>query len=72
MFNNIPTLLHWSRMQSISAFQYLSPFDVLSVAVQTLAPLAHQVESDVAGFNSLQQLVMEYLQSNSTSPAMKM
>ena len=44
----------------------------LSVAVQTLAPLARQVEADVAGFNSLQEIVSEYLESNKTSLARDM
>eukprot|EP00904_Undaria_pinnatifida_P000826 jgi/Undpi1/10744/HiC_scaffold_29.g13192.m1 len=36
---------------------------------KTLAPLADQVEADVAGFNSLQELVAEYLDLNRTSLA---
>ncbi|CAM9411183.1 unnamed protein product, partial [Laminaria digitata] len=39
---------------------------------KALAPLAHQVAADVAGFNSLQELVAEYLESNRTSSARDM
>ena len=44
----------------------------LSVTVQALAPLAAQIEADVAGFHSLQELVDEYLDSNRTSLARQM
>eukprot|EP00904_Undaria_pinnatifida_P009917 jgi/Undpi1/6055/HiC_scaffold_20.g08540.m1 len=39
---------------------------------QNLAPLASQVEADVAGFNSLQKIIHEYLEFNRSSPARNM
>ena len=44
----------------------------LLVAVQKLAPLASQVKANLAGFNSLQELVDKYLDSNRTSSARDM
>lgn len=45
---------------------------IASVSVKNLAPLASQVEADIAGFNSLQKIIHEYLEFNRSSPARNM